>query len=248
MLGATLQQCGKVRRGHLSARFRKSRRSPRITGHDLIVVASNFVPPPNNEVKKRSTLSALFAPSQTMGVDPKKLVAEGYDRLYEAYANWTEAGHGSLRRRYIDMAFETRSTVPAQALDLGCGTGRHATAYLVERGLEVTGVDISAASVAAARQEVPAAQYLVGDMTALDLPPSSFDLVTAFYSIIHVPRLTGPHLRAARLGGARPLTARNRLTHLAQLATPRSGEAMLWDLARAVCGPIGRSGGVAGPS
>lgn len=76
-------------------------------------------------------------------MDAKKLVAEGYDRLYDRYAEWTSAGHDGLRRRYIDRVFQLGLTLPAEALDLGCGTGRHATAYLVERGLRVTGVDLS---------------------------------------------------------------------------------------------------------
>jgi SAM-dependent methyltransferase len=69
---------------------------------------------------------------------------------------------------------------------LGCGTGKHATAYLVERGLQVTGVDLSPKSVEAARHEVPRASFLVGDMASIELPAASFELVTAFYSLIHV--------------------------------------------------------------
>jgi SAM-dependent methyltransferase len=116
------------------------------------------------------------------------LVADGYDRLHDVYASWGGAEGGGLRRRYIDRAFEQGLGRPARALDLGCGTGRHATAYLIERGLAVTGVDISPATVAAARRAIPGAEVLVGDMAALQFPPRSFDLVTAFYSILHVPR------------------------------------------------------------
>jgi SAM-dependent methyltransferase len=120
--------------------------------------------------------------------EAKKLVGDGYDRLCDTYAAWTSAGHGDLRRRYIDRVFELGLTPRAQVLDLGCGTGRHATAYLVERGLEVTGVDLSPKSVQVAKREVPGARFLLGDMSSIHLPPSSFDLVTAFYSLIHVPK------------------------------------------------------------
>jgi len=41
---------------------------------------------------------------------------------------------------------------------------------------------------------VPSATILPGDMTALDLPPASFDGVAAFYSITHVPRDEHPGL------------------------------------------------------
>jgi SAM-dependent methyltransferase len=121
-------------------------------------------------------------------VDPKKVVAEGYDRIHGTYAAWTAAGHDGLRRRYIDRVFELGLALPAQALDLGCGTGKHATAYLVERGLQVIGVDLSPKSVQAARRDVPRASFLVGDMASIQLPANSFDLVTAFYSLIHVPK------------------------------------------------------------
>lgn len=151
-------------------------------------------------------------------MDAKKLVGEGYDRLHETYAAWTSAGHDGLRRRYIDRVFELGLALPAQALDLGCGTGRHATAYLVERGLKVTGIDLSPKSIAVAQQEVPRARFLVGDMASVELPVDSFDLVTAFYSLIHVPKdehaavlagiwswlRPGGHLIVTMGGGDRP--------------------------------------------
>jgi hypothetical protein len=64
--------------------------------------------------------------------EAKKLVGDGYDRLYDTYAAGTTAGPGDLRHCYIDRVFELGVTPSAQALDLGCGTGRHATAYLVD--------------------------------------------------------------------------------------------------------------------
>ncbi|MGH8995513.1 MAG: class I SAM-dependent methyltransferase [Acidimicrobiales bacterium] len=120
-------------------------------------------------------------------MDPKKVVADGYDRLYQAYADWG-GGHPDIRHQCIDRMFDLGLSLPAQALDLGCGTGRHATSYLVERGLDVTGVDVSPRSIEAARSEIPDAKFLVGDMTQVVFPESSFDVITAFYSIIHVPR------------------------------------------------------------
>jgi ubiquinone/menaquinone biosynthesis C-methylase UbiE len=58
----------------------------------------------------------------------------------------------------------------------------------------VTGVDLSARHVEMARRNVPDATFLQGDKAALDFPPASFDAVTAFYSIIHVPREEHPGL------------------------------------------------------
>jgi ubiquinone/menaquinone biosynthesis C-methylase UbiE len=121
-------------------------------------------------------------------MDPKNMVADGYDRLYEVYADWGDVDHRGARHRHIDQAFVAGLQLPARALDLGCGTGRHATAYLVERGLEVVGIDISALSIKAARAELHGVEFIVGDMSEIGFDDASFDLVTAFYSLIHVPR------------------------------------------------------------
>ncbi len=151
-------------------------------------------------------------------VDAKKLVEEGYDRLYDTYAAWTSAGHDGLRHRYIDRVFELGLAPSAEALDLGCGTGQHATAYLVERGLQVTGIDLSPKSIEVAERDLPRARFLVGDMASIELPSDSFDLVTAFYSLIHVPKeehagvlariwawlRPGGHLIVTMGGGNRP--------------------------------------------
>jgi SAM-dependent methyltransferase len=64
-----------------------------------------------------------------------------------------------------------RALAPGTALDLGCGTGRHAV-YLASRGWKVTGVDLVPRALAAARDRATAAgvdvQFLEGDVTRLD--------------------------------------------------------------------------------
>ena len=73
------------------------------------------------------------------------------------------------------------------ALDLGCGTGTKATAYLAREFDAVTAVDISARSIEVARQRMPGVVFLAGDMTRVEFPAEAFDLVAAFYSVLHVP-------------------------------------------------------------
>jgi ubiquinone/menaquinone biosynthesis C-methylase UbiE len=128
-------------------------------------------------------------------VDPKRLVADGYDQIAETYAAWTARSQDDPRERYTALLLE-RLPPGARFLDLGCGSGVPSTKRLAER-FDVTGVDGSAKQIALARRHVPEATFLQGDMTALDFPPESFDAVTAFYSITHVPREEhGPLLRA----------------------------------------------------
>ena len=117
----------------------------------------------------------------------KNLVAAGYDAMHDRYADW--AGYDPTRRgHYLRKAAGLGLLEPGDALDLGCGTGRHATSVLASAGFRVTGLDASVRSITTARREVPAARFLVGDMATIAFPAGSFDLVTAFYSIIHLPR------------------------------------------------------------
>ena len=117
----------------------------------------------------------------------KKLVSAGYDTMHGRYAEW--AGRDTARRRrYLRRAAGMGLLRGGDALDLGCGTGRHVTAALAAAGYRVTGLDLSPRSIEVARRELPSVRFVVGDMAAVNFPPDSFDLVTAFYSIIHLPR------------------------------------------------------------
>ena len=117
----------------------------------------------------------------------KNLVSAGYDTMHGRYADWA-ARDTSRRQRYLMRAAGMGLLRGGDALDLGCGTGRHVTAALAAAGYQVTGLDLSARSIEVARRELPSARFVVGDMATADFPAGSFDLVTAFYSIIHLPR------------------------------------------------------------
>ena len=119
-------------------------------------------------------------------MDPKRIVAQGYDQIAERYAAWTGSATGEPRERYVDL-LEQLLPSGSRVLDLGCGTGALATTRLARR-FAVTGVDLSGRSIALARRNLPEATFLHADMTALDLPVGAFDAVVAFYSNIHVPR------------------------------------------------------------
>jgi SAM-dependent methyltransferase len=120
-------------------------------------------------------------------VDPKGIVASGYDAMAERYLAWSGLRPSATRLRYLGLALEL---IPpgTDVLELGCGAGLPMTVALAD-GRSVTGVDISATQLELARRNVPAATFLHADMTALDFPTATFDAVVAFYSLTHVPRL-----------------------------------------------------------
>jgi SAM-dependent methyltransferase len=119
-------------------------------------------------------------------MDPKRVVADGYDTMAERYLAWSDLRPSPTRLRYLALALEL---IPpgSDVLDLGCGAGVPMTAALAE-DRAVTGVDISSTQLALARRNVPGATFLRADMTALTFEPASLDAVVAFYSLTHVPR------------------------------------------------------------
>jgi len=113
------------------------------------------------------------------------IVAEGYDALVDAYPAWA-AGVADARDRML-ATFAAPLRPGARVLDLGCGAGLPSTSRLAER-FTVTGVDISAGQIEAARQLVPDAGFVHADLLEVDFPGESFEGVTALYSIPHLPR------------------------------------------------------------
>ncbi|MCC7371457.1 MAG: class I SAM-dependent methyltransferase [Chloroflexi bacterium] len=119
-------------------------------------------------------------------MNPKQLVADGYDRIAETYAARVAGGVNEHRFRHLAV-LEAELPVGARVLDLGCGAGVPVARRLAER-FDVTGVDISRRQIELARASVPNATFSHGDMTALTFPAASFDAVVAFFSLIHLPR------------------------------------------------------------
>lgn len=123
----------------------------------------------------------------------KRVVADGYDSIADRLAG--ARGNGSTVAPWLRRLSEMLPD-EARILDLGCGAGVPHTAILAQR-FQVIGVDISSRQLALASNNIPNAQFVLGDMSSIDFRPASLDAVTAVYSIIHVPRNEQPALLAA---------------------------------------------------
>ena len=89
------------------------------------------------------------------------------------------------------LAVRWRRAGLAQALDLGCGSGRNSL-FLARAGFAVQALDLSPSGVARLRASaeehgLPMGVTL-GDMLALPYPGASFDCVLAFHAIYHTDR------------------------------------------------------------
>ncbi|MBE1501168.1 cyclopropane fatty-acyl-phospholipid synthase-like methyltransferase [Amycolatopsis lexingtonensis] len=118
--------------------------------------------------------------------EARRIVESGYDSSAGRYLEWSARIEDDPRLRFLS---ELTGRLPAgsRVLDLGCGAGVPCTAVLAEHH-DVVGVDLSATQLELARRNVPGARFEKADMTAVSFPDGGFDAVTAFYSVLHVPR------------------------------------------------------------
>ncbi len=114
-----------------------------------------------------------------------RIVEQGYNRIARDYRAWREEEPLLFRDELQDLA--ERLPPNSTVLDVGCGAGVPVALFL-SRKFRVTGVDISSEQLILARQRVPNATFLQQDMVSLDVPHNSFDAITCFYALIHVPR------------------------------------------------------------
>ena len=128
----------------------------------------------------------MSVPADATEIDPKQVVAAGYDRIAEQYLTWSGLRPSPARLRALALADE-RIPRGAEVLELGCGAGLPMTAAIA-RDRRLTGVDISASQIALARRNVPGAAFIEADLTSLEIAPASVDAVVAFYVLTHVPR------------------------------------------------------------
>ena len=116
--------------------------------------------------------------------DPTELVRRGYD---VAGASYTETRNEAQDLDELER-FHERLRRPAMVLDVGCGAGTPVGRYLVDRGHQVIGIDISPKQIELARRLVPEAHFEIRDMLDLEAGEYSVDGIISLYAVFHTPR------------------------------------------------------------
>ncbi len=119
---------------------------------------------------------------------PPNPTQTSYDRVAEEYVRRMlhELDHKPFDRQLLER-FAAQVAGKGRVADLGTGPGQIAR-YLRDLGVAAFGIDLSPAMVALARAAHPGMDFQQGDMRALPLPNESLAGMTAFYSVIHIPR------------------------------------------------------------
>jgi cyclopropane fatty-acyl-phospholipid synthase-like methyltransferase len=125
--------------------------------------------------------------------DPRTLlVGAGYDAMVDTWESWSAQIEDDPRAAWTaDLA--ARLPEGARVLELGCGGGTRETALLASQ-FDLTGIDLSERQLERARERVPNATFIHGDLTMLEQLPASYDAVVSFYVFNHVPRELLPPL------------------------------------------------------
>ena len=135
----------------------------------------------------------------------RRIVRDGYDAIAEAYTGSREESD----ERFFGL--EATLDSDARILDAGCGAGIPVTRELAS-DWTVIGLDLSREQLSLARDNVPSASMLQGDMTSLPFLADSFDALVSFHAVIHLPladheRVFSEFARVLRPGGRVLLTS-----------------------------------------
>jgi len=114
-------------------------------------------------------------------------IRESYNRVAPAYAEalFSELEHKPLDRALLDAFAEAVRGRGSPVVDVGCGPG-HVARYLRERGVSVSGLDLSPAMVEVASRLTPGIPFRQGSMLSLPDADDSWAGCVAFYAIVHL--------------------------------------------------------------
>jgi ubiquinone/menaquinone biosynthesis C-methylase UbiE len=127
------------------------------------------------------------------------------ENLWGARAfDWASASEPAWRDVFIAVLDQARVGKGTRHLDIGCGVGG-ALVIARERGAHVSGFDASEPLANIARERLPGAKILTGDMEDLPFVDETFDVVTginAFQYARDQRKAIAEAARVTRKGGA----------------------------------------------
>ncbi|WP_432508430.1 class I SAM-dependent methyltransferase [Halorubrum ezzemoulense] len=127
----------------------------------------------------------------------RNAVRRAWDEVAETYAARRDPDGSDAA--LIDDLLDALASDPAVGdgdplvLDVGCGDGARTLANLPPGSV---GIDISRRGLDLARETVPEARLVHGEMSALPFAADRFDAVTAYHAVFHVERERHPEVYA----------------------------------------------------
>lgn len=124
--------------------------------------------------------------------DVVEITRRTYDQIASDYSSTinelvSDSWIGKFEQNLLDDFLSFFKSVVPRILDIGCGNGKD-TAYLMQKGANVIGVDYSKGMLEEARNHVAKGVFIQMDMRNLQSPNEVFDGVWANGCIYHVPK------------------------------------------------------------
>jgi 2-polyprenyl-3-methyl-5-hydroxy-6-metoxy-1,4-benzoquinol methylase len=132
-------------------------------------------------------------PEREYGLGPEehgKIVREGYNKIAKEYYSDRDLFKNEKKIQEFISLLPESGTV----LDIGCGGGIPVLRTLVDNGYDAKGIDFSQTMIELAKQNVPEAEFILGDITKTDFESESFDGIISTYAFIHIFRTQHPLL------------------------------------------------------
>jgi ubiquinone/menaquinone biosynthesis C-methylase UbiE len=91
-------------------------------------------------------------------------------------------------RKLLD-SFAARFNKYSLICDAGCGPSAHIGKYIFDKGIKVTGVDISEKCIELAQHHNPEMKFKCADISSMSFGDNTFDGIISYYSIINTPKI-----------------------------------------------------------
>lgn len=108
----------------------------------------------------------------------QSVIAEQRELWSSNPRDWAEIAEPENHKLFDELLDLTAVGAGTRLLDIACGSG-YAAALAAARGADLTGVDIAPALLEIARERTPDGTFIEGEMDALPLDDSRFDVVTS---------------------------------------------------------------------
>jgi 2-polyprenyl-3-methyl-5-hydroxy-6-metoxy-1,4-benzoquinol methylase len=107
-----------------------------------------------------------------------------YDLIASDFAKMRDSFN--TEKKYLDL-FLQHIKPKAHVLDIGCGSGYPIASYLIEKGLQVTGIDGSQELLNIAKTNCPTMKCVYGDIRTVPLK-EKYDGIVEWWCLFHIPK------------------------------------------------------------
>lgn len=126
-------------------------------------------------------------------MDSLELITSKTMRAYDLAAQrYHDLFHNEMNEKEYDRmlldSFASKFPHGALICDAGCGPSGHIGRYVFNKGMQVTGIDVSERCIKLARRHNPDMRFECGDITNLMFDEDAVDGIISYYSIIHTPK------------------------------------------------------------